>query len=351
MNIVLVLLGVLILIVTYADFIYTTLSTSGSGKLSRFLTGSLWKALFLLSGKRGSSRLLSYAGIVCTVLLLGSWISLIWIGNSLIFCAFPDSIRSTETKQIATIVEKFYFIGCTLSTAGFGDYHPTTAGWKLMTVLVGFSGLSMLSLAITYLLQVLSAELEKKRLSLYITSLGESPQQILLNSWNGKDFTNLDSVFSQLSVMILSHSQHHLAYPLLRHFHTRLPSESTALTLTCLDEVLSILLSQIPARNRPKQIVLTSLHRVLSNYILTLEKDFIQLADKPLAMPLVDQLQASAIPMQTDSRVEDEQLFIQRRKLLQAILEASGWSWHDLNQPKGKQEGIDFIHTIDQHQV
>ena len=141
MNFLFAFSGILILLVTYVDFTYTTLSTSGSGIVSRLLTGSIWKVLFILSGGQGRRPLLSYAGIICTVVLIGSWITLIWIGNSLLFCAFPTSIRNGETRQIASILEKFYFVGCTLSTVGFGDFYPTTRLWKIVSVLVGFSGL------------------------------------------------------------------------------------------------------------------------------------------------------------------------------------------------------------------
>lgn len=343
MNTLFLLLGLLLLIVVYADFAYTALSTSGSGWLSRLLSRLLWKVLFTLGGRRGNNRLLNYAGMLSIGMLLSNWIGLTWIGNSLIFCADPYSLRHTNTNELATIAEKFYFVGYTLSTVGYGDFYPTTIGWKMYAVLIGFSGLTVVSLAITYMVQILSAEIEKKRLSLYIVSLGESPQHLLRQGWNGKDFSNLNTYFSQLSMMVLSHSQHHLAYPLLRYFHSSVPAESTALTLVSLDEALSILYWQVPAQYQPDTIVLTSLHRALSNYLLTLERDLLQSSQQPLAAPLVDQLE-DLVALKPFPPLEEEML-VRRRRILQAVLEYAGWNWHDVNQYQEKRHGVSLSFT------
>ena len=276
-------------------------------------------------------------------LLLGSWIGLTWIGYSLLWCAVPDSLRNATTNQVASTAEKFYYVGYTLATVGYGDYYAPTTFWKMFSVFVGFSGLVVVSLAITYLVQILSAEIEKKRLSLFIASLGETPQQLLKNAWNGKDFSNLNSSFSHLSTLVLSHSHHHLAYPLMRYFHSNMPAASPSLTLVSLDEALSILLWQIPARYQTDALVLTSLHRALSNYLLTLEIDLLPSAQQPLALPLTDQLQA-LVPLQPFPSLHQDQL-LRRRRLLGAILKYGGWTWQDVNQPVSQSQGMSLFFT------
>jgi hypothetical protein len=343
MNIALVIGGLFLLVIVYIDFAYTALSTSGSGFLSRWLSSALWKGLFWLSGKRGRSPLLNYSGMLSIGLLLGSWISLTWIGYSLLWWAVPDSLRNANTHQMASPAEKFYYVGYTLSTVGYGDFYAPTPFWKMFSVLIGFSGLVVVSLAITYLVQILSAEIEKKRLSLFIASLGETPQHLLRNAWNGKDFSSLNASFSNLSTLVLSHSQHHLAYPLLRYFHSNMPAESPALTLVSLDEALSILLWQVPTRYHPDALVLTSLHRALSNYLLTLEQDLLPAAQQPLPLPLIDQLQA-LMPMQPFPPLPQEQL-LRRRRLLGAILKYGGWTWQDVNQPVNQSQGMSLFFT------
>ena len=67
---------------------------------------------------------------------------------------------------------KNLFTGYTLSTLGNGDFKPGTSFWRIYTVIISLSGLSILTIAITYLVQVLTAEISKRRLSIYIATLG-----------------------------------------------------------------------------------------------------------------------------------------------------------------------------------
>ncbi len=343
MSVLLLLVGGIILVFVYSDFVYTALSTNGSGIISSWLTGNIWNLLLQISRKLNHRRLLNYASIFCLLSLLSTWILLAWLGNALIFCSDADSVRHITSQRPATTVEKFYYAGYTLSTMGNGDFYATTAIWKLFTVVVSLSGLSLLTVAITYLVQVLTSEIEKKRLSLYIAALGHTPQEILLNGWDGQTFKALEPHLPQLTAMILSHSQHHLAYPVLHYFHSPHPSESTALMLTALDEAISILLLYVPESNRPDELAIRSLRRALTNYLQTLEDDFIETSGEPLPLPAIDRLSAKGLPVFGHGRetVGQWAQLARRRKLWRTIIEKDGWNWHDLNERVSEVEGMD----------
>ncbi len=121
-----------------------------------------------------------------------------------------------------------------LATLGIGDFYPAKPFWRIFTVTVALSGFSLLTIAITYLIQLLTSEIDKRKLSLYIASIGTTPQDILMNGCDGKTFRRLGSHFISLSPMILSHSQHYLAYPILHQFTSHRPLDATAFTLTAL---------------------------------------------------------------------------------------------------------------------
>jgi hypothetical protein len=270
------------------------------------------------------------------------WLLLTWLGNALIFCADPDSIRVTGTDKPVGVVEKVYFAGYTLATLGNGDLYPAKPFWRIFTVIVALSGFSLLTIAITYLIQVLTSEIDKRKLSLYIASIGTTPQDILMNGWDGKTFRRLESHFISLSPMILSHSQHHLAYPILHQYSSHRPLDSTAFTLTILDEALSILYLYIPEEKRPEEIILRPVREALTNYLLIIEHDFIRPAPRPLDVPAVDRLFKSSIPMLSD-RIGKPELWdrlSRRRSLLKAMLNNNGWYWRDLNE-RTEMEGME----------
>ena len=341
-NIPLAVTGAIILVVVYSDFIYTSLSTSGSGLLSKKVTQGLWKCLAFLSRRKGTHRFRNYSGMVSILVLLVVWLSLTWLGNALIFCADPDSIRVTGTDKPTGVVEKFYFAGYTLATLGNGDLYPAKPFWRIFTVIVALSGFSLLTIAITYLIQVLTSEIDKRKLSLYIASIGTTPQDILMNGWDGKTFRRLESHFISLSPMILSHSQHHLAYPILHQFSSSRPLDVTAFTLTILDEALSILYLYIPEEERPDEIILRPVREALTNYLLIIEHDFISPAARPLDVPAVDRLFTSGIPMRNDrlGKPEGWDRLARRRSLLKAMLNNNGWYWKDLNE-RTEMEGME----------
>lgn len=334
-NIPLALTGAAILVIVYSDFIYTALSASGSGFLSKRVTHLLWKCLSFLSQGKGKHLVRNYSGMVSILALLTVWLLLTWLGNGLIFCSDPDSIRVTGADKQVGVVEKFYFAGYTLATLGNGDLYPVKPFWKMFTVFVALSGFSLLTIAITYLIQVLTSEIDKRKLSLYIASLGTTPQDILLNGWDGKTFRRLETHFASLSPMILSHSQHHLAYPILHQFSSHRPLDSTAFTLSILDEALSILYLYIPEARRPDEIILRPVREALTHYLITIEHDFITPAPRPLDVPTIDRLHEKGIPMLTErlGRPELWDRLRRRRSLLKAMLNNNGWYWKDLNEP------------------
>jgi hypothetical protein len=249
----------------------------------------------------------------------------------------------TNSGKVATQWEKLYFVGYTLSTLGYGEFRPASGGWQLLAVLVSFSGLSVLTIAISYLTQVLSSVNRKKSLSLMIATLGSTPSDILLAGWDGESFKRLETDFAQLPLLILEHSQNHLAHPILHLFHSHQPSESTALHLAALDEALTLLLLYVPQTYWPGELRLRSLRRSLTQYLLTLENDFVHPAAEPLPVPDLEKLKSHKLPLQADTELTTTQWqeLTSRRKLWQAVLENDGWTWQDLHKAQ-QQRSLDL---------
>ena len=113
--------------------------------------------------------------------------------------------------------------------------------------------------------------------------------------------------------------------------------------LAALDEALTLLLLYVPASYWPGELGLYSLRRSLTQYLLTLENDFVQAAAQPLARPVLDRLRSHQLPLGADNQLTQRQWeeLSSRRKLWQAVLENDGWTGQELHQAK-QQRSLDL---------
>ncbi|MDX5438034.1 MAG: potassium channel family protein, partial [Pontibacter sp.] len=236
MNYLYLLLGILLFILTVSDLIKTTFSSNGGGKITNAVSKGVWKLFFTASGKDGRSKLFSYAGPAVLIFILLVWIIGLWSGLFLMLLSDKDSVVNSSTLTATSPLEKLYYAGFTLSTLGIGDYKATTDAWRILTSLAAYSGLAFITASITYFVPVLSAVGLQSTVSLYISGMGKTPQQILLNSWNGKDFSSFFDTVSDLCQMIMQHTMNHNSYPVIHFFHNNQPKLAITPAIVLLDE-------------------------------------------------------------------------------------------------------------------
>lgn len=325
------ILGVMLLLITAFDLIKTALSVNGAGFVSKKLAKGIWRSLLLISRKTGKRNLLELGGAIILVSIVINWIVMIWFSASLLFISDPGSLMNVETNTEPSLVGKIFFTGYTLSALGLGDMEPTGPFWDILTAVLSFTGIILISIAITYLIPVVTGEIEKRRLSVYITTLGCSVDEILSNYWNGKDFKELEQPFFSLTSMIILHGQNHKAHSVLHYFHTSDKKEAFVLNLTNLDESLSILLHKVPAPCLPSMNVLMGLRKAISGYLVTLPTEFIKPAEN--SPPMIDFtfLEKHGIPIIHSEHATEEYIKLStRRKLLLSLVQDDGWEWSDL---------------------
>ena len=341
MNYFVFILGVLLLIITATDLINTSLSVRGAGFITKRLSKTIWTVLLFIHKKTGAGKLLELGGAFILVAILINWLLLIWISASLLFISQPDSLMNVETNSATTIIDKMFYTGYTLSTLGLGDIEPDNPFWDILTAVLSFTGLILISIAITYLIPVVSGEINKRRISVYITTLGCSVEEILLNYWNGKNFKELEQHFISLTGTIILHAQNHKAYSVLHYFHSSDKKEAFALNLTNLDEVLTILLHGIPAALQPSGNVLMGLRRAITSYLVTLPEAFIIPGDNTPPLPELAALETKGIQLIHDETVDLAYEKIKsRRSLLLSLIKDDGWEWNDLQASSYNHEMI-----------
>lgn len=346
MNYFLFVLGVIVLALVVTDIMVSTLAPRGTGFITERLRTWLWNFFLWLSKGNGEKRVLNYAGMFTVSAWLFGWLLTMWIGNVLLFLSDESSVVVTNTEIPASQVDKAYFVGYVLSTMGNGDFAPNGGGWRIYTSILSFWGFIIISLGITYLVPVVSAELRKRQVSIYIHSLGTSPQDILLNAWNGEDFSLLSRHFNVLSDYVMEQSQNHIAYPVLHNFHSHLRREALAINLVALDEALTILLLHVPDDIKPNKQEVFPLRFAITDYLATLVSAFIKPSRNEPAPIELEELKRYAIPLKqknSDTRMQLERLR-KRRKLLLGMLENDGWHWGTINM-ESKYVDFDIEHT------
>ncbi|MEO0332273.1 MAG: hypothetical protein AAF223_11410, partial [Bacteroidota bacterium] len=169
-----------------------------------------------------------------------------------------------------------------------------------------------------------------------IAGLGESPEQIVINSFNGESFNEINSQLSDLAAMIFTYAQNHLAYPILHHMHNPNPSENIVLKLGALDEALTIFQFHVPEHLRPGKLELQLTRRALTTYLKTVTHISTSEHSPPCAkFHLIEDFTGIQL-LNTDGDTRDKlyESLEPRRKLTLGHFHADGWDWEDMRGEK-----------------
>ncbi len=333
-------LGIILISSAIYDFCVTAFVPTNEGKITKKVSKLAYHFFFLLARKNGVNKILNYLGLVIIVSVCIIWVLLAWAGLALVFLSDPYSIINSTTQVPADVWEKIYYTGFTISTLGTGDYIASTNGWRIVTALAGMVGLILITMSITYLVPVISNAIQKRALSLYIAALGESPEQIVINSFDGSDFKSISSQFTALADMVFRYAQNHLAYPILHYMHNANQDENIILQIASLDEALTIFLFHIPEDKRPSPIQLQLIRRSITAYLQTIGDD--QKAKENPPVPNLERIhQQTGVGLAHTDPPAMERLYnslSNRRRLLYENLLSDGWQWDQLQGEKFKTD-------------
>ncbi len=328
MDVLWTILGICILAIASLDILWTTLLIAGGGPLTNKIISGVWSLFLFLGDKMGNDRVLPYGGLVIILLNLITWVGLTYLGWVLIFCSHDQAVLDSQTMVPASTVERVYYIGYTLITLGIGDYVPGSDFWRIVTIIASANGFVFVTLAITYLLPVVSAVVQKRQFGSYIFSLGGTPTSILNNAWNGKDYSALTNHFSSLVPQVLELGQQHLAYPILHCFHTPERQTAAAPNLVALDEALSILEYAIPSQRQPNSHTIATLRHAISLFLANRHSTSLKMDAEAPPLPELDKILAEGASY--DRLKEGMAAILRRRQLLNSLIQHDGWEWKDV---------------------
>lgn len=351
MSTALLILGILTILFVMLDVLITTLTVGGGGPLTSRVSAGLWRIALQIHQQRSNHRLLLFTGWVILVTTALLWFTLILVGWVLIFNASDLTVVNASSKQPASMWERIYFVGYTLSTLGMGDYQPSGVVWQLATAAASANGFVMISLTISYLIPVVSAATQKRQLALYISSLGGTPDEIVARAWNGKDFGQLDQHLISLAAQLALQGEQHLTYPILHYFHSVERSKASVLSFVAFDEALTLLEYGVKPSARPDPAALRPVRRVNAAFLRTLTSAYIEPTSENPPPPPLHLLRALGIPTVSDREFwESIKHLTKRRRLLLALVQEDGWTWDSVSssQTTSRGDGLDDHTLIDQ---
>lgn len=315
--------SIMLLIVAYDAFSTTLVTTTAAGPL----TARIAKAMSALARRAATgprSVLLQLAGPIVVLTTVGVWLLLLWGGWTLIFSASPDAVVSTGSRQTADGWARVYFAGFTTFTLGVGDYAPNGAVWQVLTSVAVISGLALTTMAITYLMPVVTAVTAQRMQANTIAGLGSTPQQIVLAGWWGGSFTYFDEHLPRLADGILLTAERHLSYPILHYFHSATREEDFRVQLFSLGEAMAILSAAVPASAGPHPTTLASVRHATEQLLQHVSPGSSPIQE-PAAIDL-EPLRDAGILTVDDATFEagmDE--LVEYRRWLAAFAEESMW--------------------------
>ncbi|WP_299656954.1 hypothetical protein [uncultured Jannaschia sp.] len=172
-------LGALVVGLVFYDFLRTTISLSGLGPVSRWVTSGLWFAGSRLAVRSERRLGLSFRGLLGPSILTsiaGTWILLHLAGYTLMFRA-GSSLVETQSGDPATWVQTAAFAGSALSTLGASKVQVTNGWWDILSMVAAVNGMIVLTLSVSFILNVLqttnSARTFAARYHAVLSSRGE----------------------------------------------------------------------------------------------------------------------------------------------------------------------------------
>ncbi len=218
MNVLCVLIGAALVILVFLDALSTTLWIDNSaGPVSSRVAAWCWRRAQSWCGER--HRALSVVGPFLLSIIVFLWITMLWLGWTLIFSGDERSIMHASTSTPADWPARFYCVGYLLFTAGLGDYVPNGDAWQIMAVLTNLTGLLLATLSITYVLSIISAVVQKRAFASQVSGLGRTAEEIVESGWNGRDLHDLDLPLSAIGSQLTQVSEQYRTYPLLQYYH------------------------------------------------------------------------------------------------------------------------------------
>lgn len=308
------------------DAVKTTLAATGAGPITGWLGRLVWLVALWMHRRLGRKGVLRAVGPWLTVGLITVWVGLVWLGWWLVFSSHEVAVFHPASGTYANPLERLYFVGYTLTTLGYGDFVAGTGKWQVLSVLAAANGFFLLTLAVTYILSVMSALVQKRQLALSIHTLGATPAGIVSRFGESGNIEELARQADGLKATIISVGQQHLAYPILHYYHQPVPNQALPVALFRLYQSLAIVCYGHESLSPSVRFQLESTLHALNGFLGVLDHDFLRPARQA---PKIDTawLPATASLATPPERLRQDLEQLESQRLWLAFIHKDGWDW------------------------
>jgi hypothetical protein len=253
LNILSMAAGIALVVITLSDIFQVVVMPRATGRRFR-VSFYVWRSMWLVwpavgwrfyaaDPDRREEFLATFAPFML-IMLLGVWVALLVLG----FALLSWGLRSGIMPPNASFGTMLYFSGTSLLTIGFGDVIGRTAGPRLVAVLAGLAGLSLLSTTTAFLFAIFGSFQRRETFVVTVAArAGTPPSGVNLLAIAGYSMTRDDlpalMVDAQAWAALVMES--HLAYPVLAFFRSSHDDQSWIGTLGTLLDAATLLMTTV----------------------------------------------------------------------------------------------------------
>jgi hypothetical protein len=243
--------GVLIMALVLSDVFFTILyARAGTELISHYVARLIWRSLHGIASNENKRHLFSYCGPLIVVALLVTWSVLLALGAALIIHPqLGTAVTNSNQDTPADFVTALYVAGSSLSIVGGSSFSPQSGGAKMLFLANSLIGTAVISLTITYLMQIYGALRGRNTLCLKIHSLsGESGDaaDLLAHLFAKNELNAGYNNLSQLAAEMTDVKEAHHFYPILFYFRFPEPYYSISRSCLVLLDAVALIRSALP---------------------------------------------------------------------------------------------------------
>ena len=217
--------GALLMLFGLLDVFLTVLyARAGTGIFSRYVCAWEWRLLrrvATLFGER-SQLFLSLCGPAIVLLLISWWALLLTVGAALIFHPYLGSAIAISSGPTPTdFISAIYAAANSMSIVGSSGFSPQTSTFRLIFMFNSLIGMSVISLTLTYLMQIYNALQQRNSVGLHLFLLsgmtGSSAEMLVRIAPLGRVDSGFNTLSDLASSLVQLKEMHHF-YPVLLYF-------------------------------------------------------------------------------------------------------------------------------------
>lgn len=345
------LFGAALMLTVLLDVFLTVLyARVETGILSPKLARLTWRLFRLLPAGRHQPVVLSFCGPVILVLLVLTWSVLLAIGAGMII--HPElgtGVRASSGETPTDLVTAVYVGGSSLSIVGASDFAPHTTAMKVMFLFTSVVGTSVISLTLTYLMQIYAALRNRNALGLKMHAMSAETgdaAELVAGLFPDGELSGGYNNLSELAGAMAENKESHHFYPILFYFRFREPYYSVSRTTLLALDTVSLVKSALADDQAvwvKESAAVQQFWRVSLMLVSTLDKTFLDQAPEAGNDPVddkaepwraryfaaVQRLRQAGLPLVADEKTGAE-LYVKRRRqwdpLIAALAPAMAYS-------------------------